>query len=180
MKMEKSNTIDLGTSGKNYDKSELFDSIAKLSDREYEMVLKAVRAVESMRENKYPFMGNFLQLEMVQSEADFSCKMPITRDLLNPYRIVYGGITALMADMAMGWMLEELIQGKDKVVTLDMNVNYHNPGRGKELIAHCRLNHRAQNIMQASCQIENDKGETIVTATATFLHLIRANREEKA
>ncbi len=179
MKITKFNNVDLGAFGKEYNKKQIMESIQGMSDREFDMVLKAVNAVEEMRENKYPFMGNFLQLEVVDSKEDFSCKMPISRDLLNPYRIVYGGITALLADMAMGWMLEELIEGKDKVVTLDMNVNYHNPGRGKELIAHCRLNHRAQNIMQASCRIENEKGEVIVTATATFLHLVRAPRVER-
>ncbi|MEW9669117.1 PaaI family thioesterase [Ammoniphilus sp. 3BR4] len=177
--MTKIDTLDIGLAEKKCDRSKMVEAIQNMSDREYAMVAKAIGAVEAMRENKYPFMGNFLQLKLIEPENSehFSCSMPITRDILNPYRIVYGGITALLADMAMGWMLEELIDPKDKVVTLDMNVNYHNPGRGKELIAHCRLSHRAQNIMQATCRIVNDRGEVIVTATGTFLHLIRACKE---
>lgn len=179
MKMTNIDTLEIGSAEKICDRSQMVESIQNMSDREYAMVAKAVQAVEAMRENKYPFMGNFLQLKLIESKDGerFSCSMPITRDILNPYRIVYGGITALLADMAMGWMLEEFIDPKDKVVTIDMNVNYHNPGRGKELIAHCRLSHRAQNIMQASCEIVNDRGEVIVTSTGTFLHLIRACKE---
>ncbi|RXT08198.1 PaaI family thioesterase [Ammoniphilus sp. CFH 90114] len=176
--MTRIDTPDVGADVKKYDKKQLIDSIQAMSEREYAMVVKAVKAVEAMRENKYPFMGNFMQMKLIESGERFSCSMPITRDILNPYRIVYGGITALLADMAMGWMLEELIDQKDKVVTLDMNVNYHNPGRGKELIAHCRLTHRAQKIMQATCRIVNDRGEVIVTATGTFLHLHRSGREQ--
>lgn len=159
-------------------KQNIMEAIEELSDRELTIVQKAVQAVQKMKENKYPFMGNFMQLKIIASDYDFSCSMPITRDILNPYRIVYGGVTAMLADMAMGWMLEERIEPKDKVVTLDMNVNYHNPGRGKELIAHCQLTHRAQNIMQASCQIVNDRNEQVVSASGTFLHLIRTKSEQ--
>ncbi len=154
-------------------KSKLIEAIEDLSDRELVIVEKALRAVQTMRENKYPFMGNFMQLKVIASEYDFSCSMPITRDVLNPYRIVYGGVTALLADMAMGWMLEELIDTRDKVVTLEMNVKYHHPGKGKELLAHCSVLHRAQNIMQATCRIVNDRDELVVSASGTFLHLVR-------
>lgn len=171
--MEKtSNVIEMLTELSQH-KKRIIDTIMALSDRELAIVDKAVQAVERMKENKYPFMGNFMQLEVVESSYDFSCSMPITRDILNPYRIVYGGVTAMLADMAMGWMLEEMIEDKDKVVTLDMNVNYHNPGRGKLLTAHCELVHRAQNIMQASCKVLNDRGELVVSAIGTFFHLIR-------
>jgi uncharacterized protein (TIGR00369 family) len=159
------------------ERQKVVDIIMAMSDRDLETVNKAIQALSRMKENKYPFMGNFLQLQVIQSDYEFSCSMPITKDLLNPYRIVYGGVTAMMADMAMGWMLEYLIEPRDKVVTLDMHVNYHNPGRGKELIAHCSVTHRAQNIMQASCLIVNDKSETVVTSSGTFFHLVRPMKE---
>jgi uncharacterized protein (TIGR00369 family) len=143
-----------------------------LSERELQIVEKAVDAVYFMRENKYPFMGNFMRLEKL-TEEEFSCSMPITRDVLNPYRIVYGGVTAMMADMAMAWMLEGLIGERDKVVTLDMHVNYHNPGVGKTLIAFCQVTSQAQNVISATCRIVNDRDDLIVTATGTFLHLKR-------
>lgn len=158
------------------DKEGLIEMILGLSDRELVTVEKAVRALQRMRENHYPFMGNFMRLEIIESPYDFSCTMPVTREILNPYRIVYGGVTAMLADMAMGWMLQERIEGKDKVVTLDMNVNYHNPGRGKILTAHCQLLHQAQNIMQTSCEIVNDREELVVSATGTFLHLVRSTK----
>ena len=174
--MEKiSNTLEvLGSSSPN--KGNIIDMILGLTDRELAIVEKAIHAVQRMRENHYPFMGNFMQLEIIDSPYDFSCTMPITREVLNPYRIVYGGVTAMFADMAMGWMLQERIKGKDKVVTLDMNVNYHNPGRGKTLTAHCQLLHKAQNILQASCDIVNDRKELVVSATGTFLHLVRSTK----
>jgi uncharacterized protein (TIGR00369 family) len=155
------------------EREKIWEAIQMMTEREVVILEKAVSAIARMKENSYPFMGNFLKLEIISSTYDFSCSMPITRDLLNPYRIVYGGVTAMMADMAMGWMLEKLIGERDKVVTLDMHVNYHHPGRGKELMAHCQLMHRAQNVLQASCEVVNDRKDLIVSATGTFLQLIR-------
>lgn len=162
------------------EKQRLIEQLADAPESLLPIVEKAIQATRLMRQNNYPFMGNFMRLRTVESAHDFSCAMPITEDALNPYRIVYGGVTAMLADMAMAWMLEEMIEKRDKVVTINMNVNYHSPGRGKELIAHCNLDHRAQNIMQASCEIVNDRGDLIVSATGTFLHLIRSTKRNKA
>ena len=129
--MEKTNNPLEVLGGSSANKERLIQTILSLGDRDIVIVEKAVQAVVRMKENHYPFMGNFMQLEIVEGPYDFSCRMPITRDVLNPYRIVYGGVTAMLADMAMGWMLQEIIDSKDKVVTLDMNVNYHHPGRGE-------------------------------------------------
>ncbi|RKD26841.1 hypothetical protein BEP19_16635 [Ammoniphilus oxalaticus] len=150
-----------------------------LPDSKLKIVEKAIQASQRMADNNYPFMGNFMMLEPIDSLYDFSCMMPITKDTLNPYRIVYGGVTAMLADMAMAWMLDDMIEKRDKIVTLSMNVNYHSPGRGKTLIAHCKLVQRAQNIMQASCEIVNDRNELIVTATGSFLHLVRPIKGKK-
>jgi uncharacterized protein (TIGR00369 family) len=151
----------------------LQEKLDDLSERELQIVEKAIDAVYTMRQNKYPFMGNFMKLEKASGGENFRCSMPITRDVLNPYRIVYGGVTAMMADMAMGWMLEGLIGERDKVVTLDMHVNYHSPGVGKMLIASCQVISQAQNVISATCQIVNDKDDLVVSATGTFLHLKR-------
>ncbi|MCL6457272.1 MAG: PaaI family thioesterase [Gorillibacterium sp.] len=157
------------------DHGELFERINKLTERDIRVLEHTVNGLEGMKDNKYPFLGNFLQIAMEEREVAerFLCSMPIRPDLLNPYRIVYGGITATLADMAMGWMLETHIEGKDKFVTIDMNVNYHNPGIGKMLYASAWVTNQAKEIWQAACEIRNDRGSLIVTASATFLQLVR-------
>ncbi|HEX3031664.1 MAG TPA: PaaI family thioesterase [Bacillota bacterium] len=157
------------------DKDTLMDSIRELSDRDLKIIENVVRALTEMKSNRYPFLGNFLNIrEEPQSELGvFACSMPITREILNPYRIVYGGATATLADMAMAWMLEGLLPPGDRFVTIDMQVNYHNPGIGKKLIAKARVIKQAQQIWQMACTIHNDKGDLIVTSSGTFLQLER-------
>lgn len=158
----------------------LSERIGELSERDLRVVENTVDALYGMKTNKYPFLGNFLQI--VQEERGenerFLCSMPIRPDLLNPYRIVYGGITATLADMAMGWMLETEVDGRDKFVTIDMNVHYHNPGVGKKLLATAWVTHHTKEIWQASCEIFSDRGNLVVTASATFLRLIRSKPGE--
>lgn len=160
------------------DKQQLLEAIEKLSDRECKAIERTLTAVQNMKENKYPFLGNFLDVteETSDNPEVFVCSMPIGREVLNPYRIVYGGITATLADMAMGWMLEKRISGQDKFVTLDMHINYHRAGTGKRLIATVRVINQAQDIWQMACEVHNDRGDLVVTGTGTFLQL-RRNRD---
>lgn len=156
-------------------KQQLLEQIDALSERDMKAVARTVEALRNMKENKYPFLGNFLGVTEEESadDSEFVCSMPIGREVLNPYRIVYGGITATLADMAMGWMLEKRISERDKFVTLDMNVNYHKAGTGKRLTATARVVNQAQDIWQMACEVHNDRRELVITATGTFLQLRR-------
>ncbi|WP_426446711.1 PaaI family thioesterase [Paenibacillus sp. S-38] len=157
------------------DRQEVMERIAALSDRSFRAVENTLRALEQMKDNRYPFLGNFLNVVKEES-ADpelFVCSMPIVPEVLNPYRIVYGGVTATLHDMAMGWMLEHRFEPGSKFVTIDMQVAYHNPGKGKRLTAEARLVHQARELLQVSCEIRGDQGELVSTSSATFLQLVR-------
>jgi len=157
------------------DRQELLERITELPDRSIRIIENVIRALDGMKENKYPFLGNFLNV--IKEENDnpdaFVCSMPIVPEVLNPYRIVYGGVTATLADMTIAWMLEHRLEPGTKFVTIDMNVNYHKAGTGKRLYAEARLTNRARDVVQASCSIQNDKGDLVATSTATFLLLIK-------
>ncbi len=160
------------------DKLALIQRIESLSDRDTKVLERIVETLENMKTNKYPFLGNFLNLSIEPSDdpkSVFICSMPITRELLNPYRIVYGGITATLADMAMAWMLELHLADseRDKFITLDMHINYHHAGTGKQLIATTRVLNRARDVLQMSCEIHNDRGDLVATSTGTFMQLRR-------
>ncbi|MCZ8521164.1 MULTISPECIES: PaaI family thioesterase [Paenibacillus] len=157
------------------DRQEVIERIAALPDRSFRAVENTLRALEKMKENRYPFLGNFLNVVKEEStDPDvFVCSMPIVPEVLNPYRIVYGGVTATLADMAMGWMLEHRFEPGSKFVTIDMHVAYHHPGKGKKLTAEARLTHQARELLQVSCDIRGDQGELVSTSSATFLQLVR-------
>lgn len=156
----------------------LVERIKLLSERDQKIVENVVTALGEMKTNKYPFLGNFLNIreEAQPDPGTFVCSMPIAREILNPYKIVYGGATATLADMAMAWMLERLVPPGDRFVTIDMQINYHNPGTGKQLIAKAQVVKQAKLIWQMSSTIHNDKGDLVATSTGTFLQLERKRK----
>lgn len=157
----------------------MIEQIESCSERDLQTIARTMEALERMKDNRYPFLGNFLNVTEEQSEDPdvFVCSMPIGREVHNPYRIVYGGITATLADMAMAWMLELNMKIQDKFVTIDMQMHYHNPGIGKKLIASSRLVNRAQDVWQTACEIRNDRGDLVATANAAFLQLRKPPKE---
>jgi len=48
---------------------------------------------------------------------------------------VHGGVTATMADITTGFAAFTLVNKNQSVVTVDLKVNYINPGKGHQLIA---------------------------------------------
>ncbi|MEI7978250.1 MAG: PaaI family thioesterase [Bacteroidota bacterium] len=48
---------------------------------------------------------------------------------------VHGGVTATMADITTGFAAFTLVEKNESVVTVDLKVNYINPGKGEKLIA---------------------------------------------
>jgi hypothetical protein len=49
---------------------------------------------------------------------------------------------------------------------------------GKKLLATAWVTHHTKEIWQASCEIVSDRGNLVVTASATFLRLIRSKPGE--
>lgn len=52
---------------------------------------------------------------------------------------VHGGVTATMADISTGFAAFTLVDKNESVVTVDLKVNYINPGKGEKLIAKAQV-----------------------------------------
>ncbi|HHY66246.1 MAG TPA: PaaI family thioesterase [Alicyclobacillus sp.] len=96
-------------------------------------------------------------------------RMKITELLYNNLQIVHGGITATLADTAMG-LAAYHASGRPSV-TLSLTVNYLQPGLGKELVAKASVVHRGGRVITTRCDVFNDEGEIIIQATGTFYAL---------
>lgn len=102
-------------------------------------------------------------------EREVVVRVKITELLYNNLAIVHGGITATLADTAMG-LAAFRATGRPSV-TLSLTVNYLQPGRGKELIARASVVHRGGRVITARCDVFNDEGQIIIQATGTFYAL---------
>ncbi|MDI3258077.1 MAG: PaaI family thioesterase, partial [Kyrpidia sp.] len=116
------------------------------------------------------FLASLFDPQVEYSEDQtVAVRMKITELLYNNLQIVHGGVTATLADTAMG-LAAYHASGRPSV-TLSLTVNYLQPGLGKELIAKASVVHRGGRVITARCDVFNDEGQIIIQATGTFYAL---------
>lgn len=139
------------------------------TDEEKEILRLALQAIDKKRTASSAYPSGFLGLsgEFVE-EGIYQFRLPITPYMLNRGGFVHGGITATVADSTMGSLINKSMPKDSFAITVNMNVNYLQPGRGKELISQAKMVRMGQTLAVAECWITNEKGRQIATATGTF------------
>ncbi|GAX89059.1 thioesterase [Effusibacillus lacus] len=109
-----------------------------------------------------------LPIQRERHEDWYVMSLPLLPFFMNPLGIVHGGITAVLLDSAMGWSIAE--ETGKQVVTLQMNVNYIAPGKGKVLKVFARPTHTGRATAVAEAYMENETGKRIAQSTGTFYY----------
>ncbi len=88
---------------------------------------------------------------------------------LNPAGTVHGGAIATLVDVAMGRAVGSMIDDGERPVTIEMKLNYLEPGRPGELVAVAEVRRRGRlfTVVQAEV-LQVDDGETLAEAMGTF------------
>jgi uncharacterized protein (TIGR00369 family) len=88
---------------------------------------------------------------------------------LNPAGVVHGGAIATLVDVAMGRAVASLIADDEQPVTIEMKVNFLEPGRAGLLVASAEVRRRGRlfTVVQAEVTQAED-GETVAEAMGTF------------
>jgi uncharacterized protein (TIGR00369 family) len=69
---------------------------------------------------------------------------------------VHGGVTATMADITTGFAAFTLVEKNESVVTVDLKVNYINPGKGEKLIAKAHVYKAGSKLIFCKTEIEKE------------------------
>lgn len=126
------------------------------------------KAVDAMASGDMMKLMELIPLERSRDGEWFVMEGPILPLMMNPLGIIHGGVTAFVLDSAMGWSIAEAT-GK-QVVTVQMNVHYLAPGKGKRLRALARPTHLGKQTAVAEAYLENDEGRRFAQATGTFFY----------
>lgn len=88
---------------------------------------------------------------------------------LNPAGTVHGGAIATLVDVAMGRAVGSMIDEGERPVTIEMKLNYLEPGRPGELVAVAEVRRRGRlfTVVQAEV-VQVEDGETLAEAMGTF------------
>ncbi|SFV07134.1 PaaI family thioesterase [Alicyclobacillus macrosporangiidus] len=147
----------------------LLAQLAQLSDEDLEVALKAGRASEKARQRDRYFLHHFFAEQRVEDgDGQAAITLPVTDLILNPAKMVHGGVTAFLCDNAMG--MASYMEKRRPGVTLEMSVRYHKPGRGRHLVARGEVVAAGALLNSARCEVRDDSGALVATATGTFYH----------
>lgn len=97
------------------------------------------------------------------------------------YRILHGGITASMLDTAGGyavWMsvfkeikgqpLEKQIKRVSKISSINLRIDFLQPGRGNQFIATASILRTGKSVAVSRMELRNEKQALIAVATGTY------------
>lgn len=126
------------------------------------------KAVDAMASGDMMKLIELIPLERSHDGDWMVMEAPIFPLMMNPLGIIHGGVTAFVLDSVMGWSIAETT-GK-QVVTVQMNVHYIAPGKGKRLRACARPIHVGKQTAVAEAYVENDEGRRFAQATGTFFY----------
>jgi uncharacterized protein (TIGR00369 family) len=88
---------------------------------------------------------------------------------LNPIGVVHGGAIATLVDVAMGRAVASTIDDDELPVTVEMKVNFLEPGRPGLLVAAARVRRRGRRFTVVQAEVTQDEdGETVAEAMGTF------------
>lgn len=88
---------------------------------------------------------------------------------LNRAGTVHGGAIATLIDVAMGRAMGTLIDDDEMPVTVEMKVNYLEPGEAGELAADARVTRRGRRFTVVHADVTQvASGETVAEAMGTF------------
>jgi uncharacterized protein (TIGR00369 family) len=91
---------------------------------------------------------------------------------MNTWDVAHGGVTMTLADVALAMAARSLAGDGVGVVTVEMKVNFMQPGRG-ELRATARVLHRSTTMAYCEGEIRDSEGHFVGKALGTFKYMRR-------
>ena len=98
--------------------------------------------------------------------------LPLDERHMNTWSIAHGGVTMTLSDIALAMAARSLTDDGVGVVTVEMKVNFMQPGRG-ELRAYGRVMHRSTTMAYCEGEVRDSDGNFVAKALGTFKYMRR-------
>jgi acyl-CoA thioesterase len=114
-----------------------------------------------------PF-GELIGLNFSKCEKGYSqCVLEVNEKLLNPNKVLHGGVIYSMADTGMGGALYSCVDEDELCATIEIKIVYFTAATSGILTCDTKLVHRSKHIATLESEIENN-GCVIAKALGTF------------
>jgi len=116
--------------------------------------------------------NHLLGLELVRTHRDgLTIQCRVRPDLLNSAGSLHGGVTASLADAAVGSALYQHFGGTRKFATVELKVNYFRPVTEGRLVARSRLLRIGSTICVGQVDLSDGQRRSVGVAIVTYMFL---------
>ena len=131
------------------------------------MSLSQVRGVAA----RMPFNA-WMGIRVVRLHRDWvTIECPLRGELLNKSGVLHGGVTATMADAAVGIALHRHFGGVQAATTVEMKVSFLRPVWEGTIIARSRLIHLGRRLSVGQVDLRDNGNRLVGAALVTYMML---------
>ena len=113
-----------------------------------------------------------LGIRLVRMHPDgLTISCPIRPELLNAAGVLHGGVTATLADVAVGMAVVRHLRGTRGITTVEMKVNYLRAVTGRKILARSRLVRVGSTLAIGRVDLHDDQGRLVGVALVTYMIL---------
>ena len=114
-----------------------------------------------------PF-ADLVGLQVILGEHGRSqCTLVVTDELMNPYKVLHGGVLYTLADVCMATALYSHLDETETCATIEIKMSYFAPVRERTVVCDAIVAHKARRIAFLECELKNDN-RVAAKATGTF------------
>ena len=115
----------------------------------------------------HPF-GDLIGLRFTEVEKGYSqCTLEVVDKLLNPHKVVHGGVLYSMADTGMGAAVYTNLDKNELCATIEIKINYFKATKSGTLTCNTKVIHQGKKIVTMDSEIIND-GQLVAKAIGTY------------
>ncbi|MFM0320848.1 PaaI family thioesterase [Caballeronia glebae] len=119
-----------------------------------------------------PFIDS-LGVELLKAQdGESEVRLPLRDEHMNTWGIAHGGVTMTLLDASLALAARSVAGDGIGVVTVEMKVNFMQPGRG-ELRGYGRVLHRSTTMAYCEGEIRDSEGHFVAKALGTFKYMKR-------
>ncbi|MFC2035769.1 PaaI family thioesterase [Chloroflexota bacterium] len=125
--------------------------------------------IEMAEMNKVPYL-ELLGIRVVKLVKG-SARLVVAVDdrMQSKFGVLHGGVLSSLADAAVGIALFTMTQRGEKPVTVELNINYLRPIKGKQIAAEAHIVHKGHTIAVGDVNVTDDDGLLIAKSRATYM-----------
>ena len=115
----------------------------------------------------HPF-GDLIGLKFTKLEKGYSqCTLEVVDKLLNPYKVVHGGVLYSMADTGMGAAAYTILGKNELCATIEIKINYFKAIKAGVLTCNTKVIHQGKKLVAMDSEILNDD-QMVAKALGTY------------